>query len=111
MVWDYRAGKDVRRLQANRPGPDSFTQAFARASDGRTAVTNRDGLRGWDLATGQQLFGPAGGPRHTGAVQALAFLPGGREVGSVGSGSELVRWDLGGGRSVSRLPRAAGPGI
>src|SRR5262245_55542836 len=45
VVWDYRDGEEVRRLQANRPGPDSFTQAFAPASDGRTAVTTGDGLR------------------------------------------------------------------
>lgn len=111
VVWDYRDGEEVRRLPANRPGPDSFTQAFAPASDGRTAVTNGDGLRGWDLATGKQLFGPAGGPGHTGAVRALAFLPGGGEVVSVGSGSELVQWHLAGGRTVSGLPRPAGPEV
>jgi WD40 repeat protein len=104
-VWDYRAGKELRRLRAT-PRDFLSVRVFA-AADGKTALTDGDALRRWDLATGEQIFGPSGEPAHFGVVQALAFLPGGGLLSS-SAGGELRRWDIAGGRPVGEPGRAAG---
>jgi RNA polymerase sigma factor (sigma-70 family) len=104
-VWDYRAGKELRRLRAT-PRDFLSVRVFA-AADGKTALTDGDALRCWDLATGEQIFGPSGVPAHFGVVQALAFVPGG-ELLSASAGGELRRWDIASGRLVGELGRAAG---
>jgi RNA polymerase sigma factor (sigma-70 family) len=106
VVWDYREGKELHRLRANR-GAIGLIQAFA-AADGKTALTNGDGLRRWDLATGEMIFGPTSEPGHSGPVTALTFLPGGRELASLDNGEELRRWDLASAQPAGAPGRAAG---
>jgi WD40 repeat protein len=107
-VWDYRSGKELRRLRATTR---NFLSVLAYpAADGKTAVTDGDGLRRWDLATGEQIFGPAGDPAHFGAIQALAFLPDGALV-SADTGAGLRRWDVAAGRPVGESGRAAAPAL
>ncbi len=72
-VWDYRAGKELRRLRAT-PRDFLSVRVFA-AADGKTALSDGDALRRWDLATGEQIFGPSDEPAHFGVVHALAFRP------------------------------------
>jgi WD40 repeat protein len=108
-VWDYRDGRELRRVRVSAPGGDYWELECAVSADGKTAVTNVDGLRRWDLSTGQQLFGPTAEPGHVGAVQALAFLPGGKELASVGTDSTLLRWDVATGKRLGKGLRAAGP--
>jgi WD40 repeat protein len=107
-VWDYRAGKELRRLRAT-PRDFLSVRVFA-AADGKTALTDGDGLRRWDLATGELIFGPAGEPAHFGYVNALAFLPDGRLL-SAGAGGELRTWDVAAGRPVGAPGRATGSGL
>jgi RNA polymerase sigma factor (sigma-70 family) len=104
-VWDYRAGKELRRLRAT---PRNFlsVRVFV-AADGKTALTDGDALRRWDLASGAQIFGPSAEPAHYGVVHALAFPPGGGLL-SASAGGELRRWDIGGGRSLAESGRASG---
>src|SRR5262249_11396669 len=103
-VWDYRAGKELRRLRAT---PRNFLsiRIFV-AADGKTALTDGDALRRWDLATGEQIFGPSAEPAHFGVVGALAFLPGGALL-SASAGGELRRWAIADGRPVGEPDRAA----
>src|SRR5205823_1841814 len=75
---------------------------------GKTVFTNGDGLRGWDLATGKQRFGPAGEPGHVRAVESLAFLPGGKELVSASVDEEFLRWDLTSGKRLGKPLRDAG---
>src|SRR5262245_11775127 len=104
-VWDYRAGKELRRLRATTR---SFITVYVfPAADGKTAITDGDGLRRWNLETGEQIFGPAGEPAHYGSVHALAFEPDGRLV-SAAAGGELRRWDVTFGRPVVEPARASG---
>jgi RNA polymerase sigma factor (sigma-70 family) len=107
VVWDYREGKELHRLRANRGAP-GLIQAFA-AADGKTALTNGDGLRRWDLATGEMMFGPTSEPSHSSPVGALTFLPGGQELASVDMGAELRRWDVASGQPAGGAARAGGP--
>jgi WD40 repeat protein len=107
-VWDYRAGKELRRLQATARSFLSV-RVFA-AADGKTALTDGDGLRRWDLATGEQIFGPEGEPAHFGYVNALVFLPDGKLL-SAGAGGELRTWDVATGRPVGERGRATGSGL
>ena len=107
VVWDYREGKELHRLRANRGAP-GLIQAFA-AADGKTALTNGDGLRRWDLATGEMIFGPTSEPGHSSPVGALIFLSGGQELASVDMGEELRRWDVASGKPAGAPARAAGP--
>jgi WD40 repeat protein len=104
-VWDYRAGKELRRLRAT-PRDFLSVRVFA-ATNGKTALTDGDALRRWDLATGEQIFGPSAEPAHFGVVNAVAFLPGG-ELVSASAGGELRRWDVAGGRSLAKPGRATG---
>jgi RNA polymerase sigma factor (sigma-70 family) len=107
-VWDYRAGKELRRL---RPTAKSFLSVRVYPdADGKTAITDADGLRRWDLATGEQIFGPAGEPAHFGYVTALTFLPDGRLM-SAGAGGELRTWDVSAGRPVGEVGRATDSGL
>ncbi|MBO0699312.1 MAG: PQQ-binding-like beta-propeller repeat protein, partial [Zavarzinella sp.] len=107
-VWDYRAGKELRRLRATAR-PFLSVRVFA-APDGKTALTDGDGLRRWDLATGELIFGPAGEPAHFGYVNALTFLTDGRLV-TAGAGSELRTWDVSTGRPAGEPGRATGSGL
>jgi WD40 repeat protein len=107
-VWDYRAGKELRRLRAT---PRNWLSVRAYPSlDGKTAVTDGDGLRRWDLTTGEQIFGPTDDPPHFGAIQGLAYLPNGALL-SADTGAELRRWDVAAGRTVGELGRAAAPAL
>jgi RNA polymerase sigma factor (sigma-70 family) len=107
-VWDYRAGKELRRLRAT---PRNWLSVRAFPSlDGKTAVTDGDGLRRWDLATGEQIFGPADNPAHFGPIQGLAFLPDGALL-SADTGAELRRWNVAGGHTVGGPGRAAAPAL
>jgi RNA polymerase sigma factor (sigma-70 family) len=107
-VWDYRAGKELHRLRATKR---EFLSVRAFPSpDGKTAITDADGLRRWDLATGDLIFGPTGEPAHYGYVNALTFLPDGRLV-TAGAGSELRTWDVTTGRPAGEVARATGSGL
>lgn len=104
-VWDYRAGKELRRLRATAR---SFLTVFVfPAADGKTSLTVGDGLRRWNLETGEQIFGPVGEPVHYGAVHALAFESDGRLV-SAAAGGEIRRWDVAAARPVGEPGRGSG---
>jgi WD40 repeat protein len=107
-VWDYHAGKELRRLRAT-PRDFLSVRVFASA-DGKTALTDGDALRRWNLATGEQIFGPAVEPAHFGIVVALAFPPDGGLV-SASAGGELRRWDMAGGRPLGESGRATGSNV
>src|SRR5262249_47294376 len=104
-VWDYRAGKELRRLRATAREFLSV-RAFP-AADGKTVVTDGDGLRRWDLSSGEVICGPTGEPAHFGILTALTFLPDGRLV-TAAAGSELRTWDVASGRPVGEPRRATG---
>jgi WD40 repeat protein len=107
-VWDYQTGKELRRLRAT--AKSFLSVRVFPAADGKTAITDSDGLRRWDLATGELIFGPAGEPAHFGYVNALTFLPDRRLV-SAGAGSELRTWDVSTGKAAGELGRATGSGL
>jgi RNA polymerase sigma factor (sigma-70 family) len=125
-VWDYRAGKELRRVRATAKSflsvrafaaadgktvlTDSDGVSVSAATDVKTALTDADGLRRWDLATGEMIFGPAGEPAHFGYVNALAFLPDG-ELLSAGAGGELRTWDVATGGPVGERGRATSSGL
>jgi RNA polymerase sigma factor (sigma-70 family) len=101
-VWDYRDGREVRRLLASE-APNEWTyRTLLPAPDGKTAYINSHGLRRWDLASGRQLFGPTGAPGHARAVQALVFLDGGKTLASLGRDETLLRWELATGQVISK---------
>src|SRR5262249_22236246 len=104
-VWDYGAGKELRRLKATAR---SFITVYVYPSaDGKTALTDGDGLRRWNLETGEQIFGPVAEPAHYGSVDAVAFESDGRLV-SAAAGGEVRRWELHSGRPVGEPARASG---
>jgi RNA polymerase sigma factor (sigma-70 family) len=101
-VWDYRAGKELRRLRAT---PQAWLTVHVwAASDGKTAITHGDALRRWDLATGEMIFGPAGEPAHYGILNGVTFLPNGQLL-SASMGGQLRRWDVNTGRTVGEPGR------
>jgi RNA polymerase sigma factor (sigma-70 family) len=107
-VWDYRAGKELRRIKATAR---SFITVYVFPSaDGKTTLTDGDGLRRWNLETGEQIFGPAGEPAHYGSVHALAFVSD-RELASVAAGGELRHWEIETGRPTGEVRRAGGSEI
>jgi WD40 repeat protein len=108
VVWDHRAGKELRRLRAS--ARDFFSVRLSVSADGKTAMTDADGLRRWDLATGDLVFGPAAEPAHFGQIQALEFLPGGALI-AADTGAELRRWDVAGGRVIGPAGKGWAPVI
>jgi RNA polymerase sigma factor (sigma-70 family) len=104
-VWDYRAGKELLRLRAT--AKSFITVNVFPAADGKTALTDGDGLRRWNLETGEQIFGPAGEPPHYGSVHALAFVSD-WQLASVAAGGELRLWDVATGQPTSEVRRAGG---
>jgi WD40 repeat protein len=93
----------VRRLRANRLAQDHSLPLcpVVVSGDGKTVITNGDGLRGWDPATDKQRFGPAGETGYSRAVVALTFASDGKEIVSLGDDSTLFHWDVATGRVLS----------
>jgi RNA polymerase sigma factor (sigma-70 family) len=108
VVWDHKAGKELRRLRAS--AREFFSVRLFASADGKTAMTDADGLRRWDLATGDLIFGPAAEPAHFGQIQALEFLPGGALI-AADTGAELRRWDVAGGRVIGPAGKGWAPVI
>ncbi|QEL17311.1 WD40 repeat domain-containing protein [Limnoglobus roseus] len=100
VAWDLVAGREKFRLPVK--GIESPVRRMALSADGRFLVTNFDGLRKWDAATGKPLFGPPA-TAHAGAVRAVRFHPGGREFASLASDGSFVRWDVASARVLERI--------
>jgi serine/threonine protein kinase/DNA-binding beta-propeller fold protein YncE len=113
-VWDLATGQEVRRLTGHQ-GP---VYSVAVTANGRQVVScggeyNEmegewidDGVRLWDLGTGQQVRRFTG---HARAVESVAVTPDGQYVVS-GSDDKTVRlWELATGQQVRRFTGHAGP--
>jgi YD repeat-containing protein len=96
-IYGLASGAELRQLECTTP---TLCRAVEFSPDGKTlAGLAQDGsIHLWDVAASRELH-PARG--HTGNVQALAFLGGGRLV-SGGNDGRLVAWDLATGRALGQ---------
>ena len=95
----------LRRFpQASKEAIGTFPTAYAATEDGRTAAIGGENgtVRLLDLRDGT-LRTVAG--RHRGAVNEVAFAPGGRELGSTGEDGQSIVW---GARSAAQVEALSG---
>jgi WD40 repeat protein len=107
-VWDVATGNEVRRFgkgatMALSFSPDGKILAAAETWYGSPAgdeAANRDGIRLWELVSGQEVRRIDGCQN---GVWSLAFDPGGRTLASGGGDSTILLWDLTGRMKDGRL--------
>jgi RNA polymerase sigma factor (sigma-70 family) len=99
--WDFASGRELRRIEGFRAGPESF--AFA--PDGRTLAAVNDYepiVRLWDVATGREVFPQ---PGHAGQVNALAVSPADGTVFTGSHDGTVRHWDPATGRELGPAVR------
>lgn len=100
ILWDARSGHRVRELAA--PGEPAKAIAFNPAGTLVIAVVwngEAEMLHAWDVATGEEQFSFGTGQTRTQAVHAIN----GDTAILVYTGSDLIRFETGGGDGVSVL--------
>ena len=92
-LWDFAAGKELRRLT----GHTDWALSAAFSPDGtRLATASSDQtVRLWDVATGKELRRLLG---HNGLAHQAVFSPDGKTLASVGYDRHVRLWDVQTGR-------------
>jgi WD40 repeat protein/Flp pilus assembly protein TadD len=101
-LWDVVAGKEVHTFEAGTPAVAFSPDGRQLASGGHAFDVHE--IKLWDVASGQEVRTLSG---HSGAVNALAFSPGGR-LASTGTDQTIKLWDTTSGHEVLTLKTGAG---
>lgn len=106
LVWD-RHRPDNKAVELG--GPKSYVYAVAFSRDGRYLACGGEdrGVRIWEVATRELLWGPtprSANRRHGDAVYSVAFSPDGRELVSGGYDRKVKRWSVQGGQHQGDQP-------
>jgi RNA polymerase sigma factor (sigma-70 family) len=102
-LWDLATGKALARFE----GKSCYTIGLTFSGDGKTLATHGDNtIRLWDVATGKEV--PCPGDGHRGPVEALAFLPDGKTLVTVGQDHGLRHWEAATGKEVRQFQGIVG---
>jgi RNA polymerase sigma factor (sigma-70 family) len=108
VVWDVATGREVRRFGRARPVPPAgdwgivaWPPGAAVSPDGRTLAAAAEDHTPLviDLATGQDVFAPAG---HPSAVRSIHYAADGKTIITRGDDGAVRRWDAATGREAGR---------
>lgn len=95
-IWEVSSGKPVQLLE----GHGGVVRSVAFSPDGKTLASGSDGVRLWDIATGQQV----GRFKHGAFIDAMAFTPDGKVLAA--GGERAVLWEIATGRELRQLAGA-----
>jgi WD40 repeat protein len=107
LVWDVKAGRELRRCLAGA----GQVRCVAFAPDGRHVLSGHFGPGSqnvvclWNAESGQEVRRFRG---HNGDVTAVAFLPDGRDFLSASTDGTVRLWDVGAGKELRRMQHPGG---
>ena len=88
--WDADTGQYIKTLNGLRNGFKDPADSLVFSPDGRTFACGHDGIRLWDVRTGEHKMQLT---EHTDTVESIAFSPDGKTLAS-GSWDNTIRlWD------------------
>jgi WD40 repeat protein len=104
-LWDWRAGTELRRIQADKAG--WWTLAFSPDSKVLAAASLKQRtVQLWDAATGRPLRALGDGP---GLRSSVVFSPDGQTVATASGKDKTVRlWDVATGKEVRQFTSELG---
>ena len=102
--WDTTNGKLIDSTEWPAEVPMMYPQGLAFADGGRVVAWGASGPMPvvWEAPSGKVLS-PL--PEHTGAIRAIAFAAGGKELISASQDGRIIRWEVGDGEAA-RADRA-----
>jgi WD40 repeat protein len=116
-VWQPRQISEVKVLEDLKAAVPATAQGLALSEDGTMAAlgTRTGELRVWDTKTGKLLHSDSEayhveGSKRSASIEAVRFLPDGKQFVTVGGDGRTIVWQVDGFRKVKEIKGPSGPG-